>query len=136
MKSIYFNKGVTIGKAAGKFICSNYKYFLIFTIFLLANSTKIAYQKYNYLEHVVISSFVIGIAILVSIIPFLALNFPLIFNPVYYLVVLLMIYRIFKNTHNRSDSFILLFTSIFLFIIQLFLVLLITGILMSYKSWE
>lgn len=134
-QNILFNEGYTIGKAAGLFIKSYYKYFLIFTIFLLANSTKITYQKFNYLEHVAISSFVIGFAILVSIIPFLLINFPLLFNPVYYIILLVMIYRIFKNTHNKSDSLILLFTSLLLFIIQLFLVIFIVGLIMNYKSW-
>ncbi len=135
VNSIYYNKGVQIGKAAGVFINSYYKYFLIFTIFLLANSTKILFEKYNYLEHLAISSFVVGLATLASIIPFLLLNFKLIANPVFYIVMFLLVYRIFKKGSSRSDSFLLSFTSLFLFVIQLFSVIAVIGLMMSNSSW-
>lgn len=135
VNSIYFNKGVRIGKAAGVFINSYYKYFLIFTIFLLANSTKLLFGKYNYLEHLAISSFIVGLATMVSIIPFLLLNFKLIANPVFYFVVLLLVYRIFKKGLSTSDSILLSFTSMFLFVTQLFLVIAVIGLLMSTNSW-
>lgn len=117
------------------FINSYYKYFLIFTIFLLANSTKLLFGKYNYLEHLAISSFIVGLATMVSIIPFLLLNFKLIANPVFYFVVLLLVYRIFKKGLSTSDSILLSFTSMFLFVTQLFLVIAVIGLLMSTNSW-
>ena len=135
LNSIYYSKGLKIGKAAGIFINSYYKYFLIFTIFLLANSTKILFGKYNYIEHLAISSFVIGLTTLVCIVPFLALNIPLIFNPVFYIVMLWLVYRIFNNGLSKSDSLLLSFTTLFLFSVQLMLVLTAIGFVMSYNSW-
>lgn len=127
-KNVFYN----IGQAAGKFISSYYKYFLIFTIFLLANATKLFFGKYNYLEHVAISSFVIGLSVLLSIIPYIFFGVPVIFNPLFYILVFITVHRIFKIGTSKSEDLILSLSSGFVFVLQLFTIMVLIGLLMKY----
>ncbi|WP_179337140.1 DUF3667 domain-containing protein [Winogradskyella ludwigii] len=129
-RSTLSKKGYDIGQAGGKFIFEYFKYFWIFSILLLANATKIIYRKYSYIEHVAISSFIIGQATLLGIIGFLIFRIPLIFNPILYLAMFILTYLIFYQGKDKFESLLLSFTGLILFIIQLFLVLVILGIVM------
>ena len=112
----------------GYFIRANIKYFWIFTIIPLAASLKLIFKKYNYLEYLAVSSFIIGQATLIGIISFLAFRFPLIFDPTVYFVILWLIYKIFKNNNAKLESVLLSLTILILFIIQLIITLGIIGI--------
>lgn len=117
----------------GLFIRSYLKYFWILSIIPLASSLKIAFRKYNFFEHLAISSFIIGQATLVGIVSFLIFKFPLIFDPFVYSVIIWMIYRIFKDNRNKFESLLVSFSVLFLFLIQLILIALIIGTLKYYS---
>lgn len=130
--SPFFEKGREIGAAGGEIISANFKYFWIFSVMLLANTTKLIFGKYNYLEHVAISSFIIGQATLIAIIGFLILKSPLILNPLLYLSILFMIYFIFKHSEDKFGSLLLSITSLILFVVQIFVVIASIGFAMIY----
>jgi len=109
-----------IGKSGGEFIKKYFKYFWILSTFFLALSTKIIYKKFNYLEHVAINSFIIGLATIVAIFGYLIFEFDILFDPFVYLTILGLIFRIFKDDKDLFGSFLVAFSVVFLFIIQLF----------------
>lgn len=129
-KLVISEKGYEIGRAGGKFIHEYFKYFWIFSILLFANATKIIYRKYSYIEHVAISSFIIGQATLLSIIGFIFFKTPLIFNPILYLTIFILTYFIFNEGKDKFESLLLACTSLIFFIIQLFAFILFLGVLM------
>lgn len=129
-RSAINKKGYEIGLAGGKIIYEYFKYFWMFSVFLLANTTKIIYGKYSYIEHVAISSLIIGQATLLGIIGFLIFRIPLTFNPILYLAIFTLTYFIFNKEKAKFKSILLSFLGLILFIIQLFLVIVIIGIVM------
>lgn len=130
-RSALSSKGYDIGRAGGKIIFNYFKYFWILSVLFLANVTKLFFGKYNYIEHIAINAFVIGQATLISIIGFFVFKLPLPFNPILYLAMFLLIYFIFKPEKNNLLSLLLSFAGILLFIIQLFIVGIIIGIIMT-----
>lgn len=115
----------------GTFIRTNIKYFWILSIIPLGLSLKLAFNKYNYLEHLAISSFVIGQATLAAVISHLLFKIPLIFDPIVYLSILWLIYKIFKNKRNKTESFLISFAILFVFVVQLSLII---GMMVIIKS--
>jgi hypothetical protein len=126
-----YSKGYIYGRTTGKLIYIYLKYFLIFSIFLLGNSTKIIFNKYNYLEHISISSFIIGLAVLLSTITYLIFRIPILFNPILYIVIFMMVYSVFTAGERKFDSSLSSFSALILFIIQLIIVILIAGLIMA-----
>ncbi|HIP37146.1 MAG TPA: DUF3667 domain-containing protein [Crocinitomix sp.] len=96
-----------IGNEIGYFIRGHLKFFWILSIFPLGLSLKIIFKKYNYLEHLAISSFIIGQATLAGVISYLLFKMPLIFDPIVYTVICWLIYKIYKG------SFIIISYSLF-----------------------
>ncbi len=119
------------GFVIGKFITTNLKFFWIFSIIPLGLSIHLIFRRYNFIENLAVSSFVMGQAILGIAISYLFFRIPIIFDPVLYLIIFWMIYRIFKEPKNKSEIFILAATSLFLFLLQLFLILMVIGVLRS-----
>lgn len=117
----------SVGYAAGHFIFTHAKYFWILAIIWLSLSTKLIFSKYNYAEHIIISSFILGYATLAGLIGGLIFKLPLMFNPIVYIVSLLMIYQVFKKEDDKLESFFLSFASISLFFIQLLIISVIIG---------
>ena len=126
-----YSKAYIYGLATGKLIYIYLKYFLIFSIFPLGNSTKIIFNKYNYLEHISISSFIIGLAALLSTLTYLVFRIPILFNPILYIVIFMMVYNVFTTGERKFDSFLSSFGVIILFIIQLIIFIIVAGIIMS-----
>jgi hypothetical protein len=120
MESLTQTDTYKIGSAGGKFIKEYFKYFWIISTFVLALSTKIIYQKYNYLEHVAINSFIIGMATLFGILSYLVFEFPIVFDPFIYLAILILIFRIFKDNKDNFGSFLIAFCVVLLFFILIF----------------
>ncbi|MGB5554912.1 MAG: DUF3667 domain-containing protein [Flavobacteriaceae bacterium] len=116
-----------IGKAFGTFFKVYAKYFWILSILPLALSTKLVYKKYNFLEHVAISSFVIGFATLVCLIQFIIFQSILIFSPILYAVIWVMIHRIFSYSKDKIEAVFISFAAFLLFMIQLIAIILIIG---------
>ena len=129
-EALYYKKGYAIGHAGGKIIFEYFKYFWIFSILLYANATKLIFGKYHYLEHVAICSFVIGQATLIGLLGFLIFRQPLPLNPILYLALFIITFFIFRQGKNKFDSLLLTFTTLILFMIQVFLVIAVIGIVM------
>lgn len=120
------------GTSVGLFIRTNLKYFWILTILPLGLALKLIHKQYNYLEHVAISSFIIGQATLIGIISYVVFRFPLIFDPVVYAVILWLLYKIFKTTHDTMGSFLMAIAVMIVFIMQLILILSTIGVFKYY----
>lgn len=124
-------KAYNMGAAMAKFMYTYFTYFFIFTTLLLANSTKLIFQKFNYIEHVAINFFICGLAVLASTLLFLITGIPLIFNPLLYGVFFLLTFRIFRTEKNKSEIWILTITSITIFLIQFVITAVTIGYIMS-----
>lgn len=107
-----------ISYEAGYFIRAHLKYVWIFTIFPLALSLKIIFNKYNYIENLAISSLIIGHATLVSVLSYLIFSTMLIFDPLVYSVIFLLVLKIFGENRTLGDSF---FWSIMILLMFIFL---------------
>lgn len=119
---------------AGYFIASYLKYFWLLTIFWFGISTKIIFGKYDYAEHLTISSFIIGYATLFGLIGLLFFDWSdLLFNPFVYLSFLLILYQLFKDEKDKTETIVLSFLSVILFIIQLILIIVVIGLFRTYK---
>lgn len=116
---------------AGKFLRSGIKYFWIIAIFPLGLSLKIAFRKKNYFEYVAISSFVIGHATLVGVISFLIFKKPLILDPIVYLVIFWIIYKVFENKNAKFKSILKSTLAMILFVLQLFLTAMIIALIIG-----
>lgn len=114
---------------AGRFVHAYIKYFWILTIFWLGVATKLMFGKYNFAEHLTINSFIIGYATLLGLIGKFIFGWILIFNPLIYLIVLVLLYRIFENKRDRFGSFIQALVALILFVIQFFLIVVAIGII-------
>ena len=64
------------------------------------------FEKYNFAEHLAINSFVIGQATLVGLVAFALSKITIFFNPLVYLAIIWMTYKIFKTNNDRSNIFI------------------------------
>jgi hypothetical protein len=115
----------------GLFIRTYLKYFWILSVIPLGLALKLVFKKYNYLEHLAISSFIIGHATLVGVISYMLFKIHLIFDPIIYFVIFWLIYKVFKNNSKKLELFLTAFAALFLFIIQLILIISIIGILKS-----
>jgi len=115
-----------VGYESGKFIKTYLKYFWIFSIFWLSASLKLFFRKYSFAENLAISSFLIGFATLGSIIS--GFDYDLLFDPLVYLILIIMVYRIFSN--DVKDKLELGFKSvlsIFLFFLQIGIITALIG---------
>lgn len=114
---------VALGVEVGEFIRAYLKYFWMLTIFPLAASLRFIYKKYNFVEHLAVSSFIIAQSTLVALVGYLIFRFPLIFDPIVYASILFFIYRIFKDKEPTFESFLLSFSVMVIFIIQLVIII-------------
>lgn len=112
----------------GVFIRTYLKYFWIFSIVPLAISLKLFFRKYNFMEHLAISCFIIGQATIAAIISHICFRLPLIFDPIVYLLIIFQTYRIFK-TSDKTESFLMALANIFVFIFLLISIVIFIGII-------
>ncbi len=123
----------SVGYEAGKFIKNNFKYFWILSIIWLSFSTRIIFRQYNYAEHLAVNSFVIGQATLAGLIGFVLFRQPLLFNPIIYIFITWMIYKIHKAQGKKLDVFFQSVAATLLFFIQLLLITVFIGIIGNYN---
>lgn len=121
------SQAYSVGYAAGEFLKDYFKYFWILSIFWLGISTKLIFRKYNYAEHLTISSFIIGLSTLVGISIFIFTKIPLLFNPIVYISILWMLYRVFKKDSYKLSSLFESLAAVVLFFLQLFLIIIGIG---------
>ena len=113
----------------GLFVRTYLKFFWVLCIIPLGLSLKLVFRKHNFIEHLAISSFIIGQATLIGILSYLVFRFPLIFDPVVYLVILWLIYKIFKNNNERIEAILISTTVLIIFIIQLIIIIGTIGVI-------
>lgn len=130
-KSEIVSKVYSVGYEAGKFIKSYSKYFWILSIIWLSISTKLIFKKYNYAEHLVINSFVMGQATFAGLVVFVIFRVPLLFNPIIYILIIWMTYQIFKTKHKDFMIFFQSVASTIFFFTQLALIAILIGVIRS-----
>ena len=117
----------TLGYEAGRFIKLNLRYFWILSIVWLSISNKLMFGKFNLAEHLTISSFIVGQATIVGILSLLVFDWILVFNPLVYLTMFLILLQIFKSKGDELEWVIKSIFSMFLFLLQLFILVIVAG---------
>ena len=112
----------------GIFIRIHLKYFWILSILPLGLSLRMIYKRYNFAEHVTISSLIIGQATLISIISHLIFRNILIFDPILYFFIVWMIYNIYKDDGPKTESMVLSFLSFCIFIFLMVFIIIAMGV--------
>lgn len=117
----------TLGYESGRFIKLYLRYFWILNIIWLSLATKIMFGRFNLAEHLTISAFIIGQATVVGIVSLLFFNWLLIFNPLVYLTIFLMILSTFRNRYEKLELFVRTIFCMFLFLLQLIILVIVAG---------
>ena len=125
-KSKIDSKAYSYGLEAGRFMRDYFKYFWIFSIVWLSLATKLVFQKYNYAEHLAINSFIVGQATLIGLISIFKFN--LLFNPIMYIVMVWMIFQIFKTEEHKYTSLFLSLLTTILFFFQLAVIVVLIAV--------
>lgn len=120
-------KGKQVGRAARIFIEKYFKYFWVLSIWWLGLSTKIVFGRYNYAEHVTIASFVIGLATVIGLLGLSILQVPILFNGLMYVVLMVLLFQIFKSDKQLGLTFFKTILAIILFFSQLIILILVIG---------
>jgi len=118
-----------VGFQAGLFLKVYLKYFWVLSVVFLSTSTRLIFGKFNFTEHLAMNSFIIGQATLVAILGFALAKFVLIFNPLVYLVMIWLLYQVFKRKSWDMDVFFQSIGSALLFFIQVMAVVIIIGLI-------
>lgn len=126
------SKVYSVGYEAGRFMKLYFKYFWVLSIVWLSFSTKLFFGKYNFAEHLAINSFVVGQSTLVGLIAFLLFKVDLLFNPLIYLSMFWLIYKLFEDKEKKWEVFIKSVGAIWLFFFQLILIVVLIGVI---RSW-
>ena len=116
----------------GHFLREYIKYFWVLSVLPFGLSLRIFFHRYNYFEHVAVSSFVMAQATLGAIISYLILKSPLIFDLVVYLLMFVVSYRIYYETGKLIESFLSMLGVMALFVIQLILIVACVGVVIYY----
>jgi len=125
------SQNYSIGYAAGRFLKEYFKYFWILSILWLGISSKLIFRKYNYAEHLTISSFIIGLSTLIGMLFFVVDKVPIIFNPIVYISIFWMIFQVFKSDRHIFSSLLESLAVVFLFFVQLFLIIVAIGYVLT-----
>lgn len=104
----------------GRVFKAYFNYFWILFIIPLSGITRILFKRYNYPEHLVINAVVMAQATLLSTISYIIFKIPLLFDPILYITLAILIFRIFKQKNNALETISLTFITLLFFIIILF----------------
>jgi len=112
------------GHATGVFLGKNLKYFWILSIVPLGLAMKLMFhKKYSFLEHLAISSFIIGHATLAGLISYTLFRIPIFADPIIYISVLLLTYCIYKVDCKKIKSALASLAALTLFILFQFFII-------------
>lgn len=128
-KALPESKLQKVGFAAGKYIALYFKYFWILCIIPLSISTRLIFRKYNFAEHLAINSFILGQATLIGLISYLIIKIELPVNPLVYLIILWLVYRVFLNDKEKYETLLMSFGTLLLFILQMFILIIGVGMI-------
>ncbi|MEQ8549994.1 MAG: DUF3667 domain-containing protein [Cyclobacteriaceae bacterium] len=118
-----------VGFAAGRYIRIYFKYFWILSIIPLAASTQLIFRKYNFTEHLAINSFILGQATLIGLVSYMIFKIDMPVNPLVYLLILWLFYRIFMIENDKIETFLMSFGALIIFIIQLMIITTAIGVI-------
>ena len=118
-----------IAYEVGLFMSAYIKYFWIFSIVPLGVSLRLLYQRYNYPEHIAISSFIIAQATIIGIFSYLIFKRPLIGDPIVFITIFWLTFKIFKGGKTIVESLLMALATLVLFFIQWFMILVAIGAL-------
>ncbi len=121
----------SLGKEVGKYIVGNLKLFWALTIIPLAISLKLVLKKQNFYEHLATSSFFIGHSSLIAIVTFFIIRLPIFFDPLVYLSLLWLVYRLVSQKQPKVESFFLSVAIIALFMIQIVLTITVMAVVVA-----
>lgn len=110
------------GYAFGRIIKENLKFYWLLGIVLYALPAKLLFGKYNFTEHMVISAYVLGHTALLAVLSLPFLSTPIMFNPVIYLLMGILYFRIFKDPVNPLGTFAAVLGHLLLCVILFFLI--------------
>ena len=116
----------------GHFLREYIKYFWILSVAPLALSLRIFFHRVNFFEHMGVSSFIIAQSTFVGIISYFIFRAPLIFDPVVYLLIIILGVRIFSEKNRMIESFLSMLGVMALFVIQLILIVACIGLIKYY----
>ncbi len=118
----------------GRFLKYSFKYFWILSAVWLGLGNKIVFSKYNFAEHLAISSFVIGHTTLLITIWQVVFGGLILFNPFTYGLVLWMCYRVFKDDEEHLFRFWKSALSTFILMVILAAIAMLIGVGINY--WD
>lgn len=109
----------SLGYEAGQFVREYFKYFWVLSVVWLTTSTKLVFGRYHFAEHLAINAFVIGQGTLMALIGYLVFRVPLLFNPVFYLILVWLLYAIFGQDQRKIPTLLKSVGTALLFFLQL-----------------
>jgi hypothetical protein len=123
-----YSQGHSFGEKIGDFIKYSFKYFWVLSAVWLSWANRLVFDRCNLAEHLTISSFIIGHTTLYMGIWQVLFGNPILFNPLTYLLIIWMNYRVFKKGGKEMVAFQNSMFSMLVFIIILLVVILLIGI--------
>jgi len=116
------SKSYEIGYQAGGFLRDYFKYFWISSILWLSLSTRLVFKQYSLAEHLAINAFVLAQTTLVIATLYLIFKLKIIFNPIVYLVLIILIYKIYQRKSKDVDRFLMSVSAIMIFFVMVVVV--------------
>jgi hypothetical protein len=104
----------------GKYMFKHLNYFWGGSILYLGLSTKIIFGKFNFGEHLTIASFILGLTTITGTLTYYIYQNPLMFDPFIYLILIYLLFNVFKYDDNKGIILLKSFFAIILFFIILF----------------
>jgi len=86
-----------IGLRTAMFILTYFKYFWMLSVVWIGLATKLLFGRLNLAEHFVIAAFIMGYATLAVLLVSFFKPMAILYNPVTYLVMMVMLFRVFKR---------------------------------------
>ncbi|WP_299433990.1 DUF3667 domain-containing protein [uncultured Aquimarina sp.] len=107
---------------AGQIIGHYIKYFWLLNILFLSLFTKLFFSKLSFLEHLAMNSFIIGHATIFGIFSFLVLRIPIVFDPLVFIYIIFLLFKVFKEKGERFEKIIASFFTVFFTYLLFYLV--------------
>ncbi|OSY87995.1 hypothetical protein WH52_08145 [Tenacibaculum holothuriorum] len=115
----------------GKVFRAYFNYFWILFIIPLSGITRMLFKRYSYPEHLVINAVVMGQATLLCSISYILSKRPLMFDPVLYITLAVLIFRIFNRKNNTFETISLTLITLLFFTIILFGSIYLMGVFLN-----
>ncbi|WP_108802721.1 DUF3667 domain-containing protein [Aquimarina sp. Aq107] len=98
---------------AGKFIGTYIKFFWLLNIVFLSLFSRLFFKTFSFLEHLAINCFIVGHATLLGILSYTILRFPIVFDPIVFIYIILLSFMIFQKKGERFETIVASIFSVF-----------------------